>query len=58
MTPKKSLIDPMYVRKPESFEQPRTIPKGWDLTEFFVSQQGEDEQDSEEEDEASKPALL
>lgn|GEM_PF-3918386 len=30
-------IDPMLEGHPEPFSMPRTIPDGWDLSEFFAS---------------------
>jgi hypothetical protein len=29
-------FDPMLERSPEPFPEPRTIPTGWDLSEYLV----------------------
>jgi hypothetical protein len=36
--------DPLYVRNPEAFEQPRTIPTGWDVSEM-LAQDWQDQED-------------
>ena len=35
MNPGNSPIDPMKEGHPEAFPEPRTIPTGWDLSEFL-----------------------
>ena len=37
MTPHTHPIDPMREGHPEPFSMPRTIPDGWDLSDFFAT---------------------
>jgi hypothetical protein len=45
MNPGKAPIDPMKEGHPEPFPEPRTIPTGWDLSEF-LDQANEDDPDA------------